>query len=37
LYWAAFSPGIWLIRRLSLRPLQRDAERRALNLVAVTR
>ena len=37
LYWAAFSPGIWLIRRLSLGPLQRDAERRALDLVAVTR
>jgi hypothetical protein len=28
-YWAFASPGIALIRRLSLRPLQRDAERRA--------
>jgi hypothetical protein len=28
-YWAAFSPGIGLIRRLSLRPLKREAERRA--------
>lgn len=29
-YWAVASPGIGLIRRLSLRPLKRDAERRAL-------
>jgi hypothetical protein len=28
-YWAFASPGIRLIRRLSLRPLKRDAERRA--------
>ncbi len=28
-YWACFSPGIWTIRRLSLGPLRRDAERRA--------
>ena len=28
-YWAFVSPGIALIRRLSLRPLKRDAERRA--------
>jgi hypothetical protein len=28
-YWAFASPGIALIRRLSLRPLARDAERRA--------
>jgi hypothetical protein len=28
-YWAFASPGIALIRRLSLRPLRRDAERRA--------
>lgn len=28
-YWSAFSPGIWTIRRLSLRPLRREAERRA--------
>jgi hypothetical protein len=28
-YWALASPGIALIRRLSLRPLRRDAERRA--------
>ena len=27
-YWAFASPGIWLIRRLSLEPLKRDAERR---------
>jgi hypothetical protein len=29
LYWAFVSPGVALIRRLSLRPLKRDAERRA--------
>jgi hypothetical protein len=29
-YWAFASPGIGLIRRLSLKPLKRDAERRAL-------
>ena len=28
-YWAAFSPGIWTIRRLSLGPLRREAARRA--------
>ena len=28
-YWAFASPGIGLIRRLSLKPLKRDAERRA--------
>jgi hypothetical protein len=28
-YWARFSPGIWLIRRLSLGPTRLDAERRA--------
>ena len=28
-YWAFTSPGIALIRRFSLAPLQRDAERRA--------
>ncbi len=28
-YWALFSPGIWAIRRLSLGPLRRSAERRA--------
>jgi hypothetical protein len=28
-YWARFSPGIWLIRQLSLGPTRRDAERRA--------
>ncbi len=27
-YWARFSPGIWLIRWLSLGPTRRDAERR---------
>jgi hypothetical protein len=31
LYWAFASPGIALIRRLSLRPLKRDAERRVRN------
>ncbi len=29
-YWAFVSPGIALIRRLSLRPLKREAERRAM-------
>ena len=28
-YWAFFSPGIVLIRRLSLAPLKTEAERRA--------
>jgi hypothetical protein len=28
-YWSLASPGIWLIRRLSLRPLQRAAEARS--------
>jgi hypothetical protein len=28
-YWARFSPGIVLIRHLLLRPLKREAERRA--------
>ena len=28
-YWARFSPGIWLIRWLSLGPTRRNAERRA--------
>jgi hypothetical protein len=27
-YWARFSPGIWLIRSLTLRPLKHEAERR---------
>jgi hypothetical protein len=27
-YWAFVSPGIWLIRRASLGPLKREAERR---------
>ena len=31
-YWALASPGIALIRRLSLEPLQLDAERRALTI-----
>ncbi len=30
LYWSFLSPGIWLIRRLSLRPLKVEAERRVL-------
>jgi hypothetical protein len=28
-YWAMVSPGVWLIRRLSLRPLREDATARA--------
>ena len=32
-YWAFVSPGIGLIRRLSLRPLKREAERRAQGAV----
>jgi hypothetical protein len=28
-YWALVSPGIWLIRRMTLGPLKADAERRA--------
>jgi hypothetical protein len=28
-YWAFVMPGTWLIRRLSLGPLKREAERRA--------
>jgi hypothetical protein len=28
-YWSKASPGIWLIRRLTLGPLKREAERRA--------
>lgn len=28
-YWAKASPGIWLIRRMTLGPLKREAERRA--------
>jgi hypothetical protein len=31
-YWALASPGIGMIRRLSLRPLKREAERRARRL-----
>ena len=27
-YWSFASPGIWLIRRLTLAPLRREAERR---------
>jgi hypothetical protein len=29
-YWAFASPGVWLIRRLSLGPLKREAERRSV-------
>jgi hypothetical protein len=29
IYWACLSPGIWMIRRATLRPLKREAERRA--------
>ena len=28
-YWARFSPGIWLIRQMSLRPIKSEGERRA--------
>jgi hypothetical protein len=35
-YWAFASPGIALIRRLSLRPLKRDAERRARRVELIT-
>jgi hypothetical protein len=34
IYWACFSPGIALIRRLSLGPLRREAERRAAAMEA---
>jgi hypothetical protein len=34
-YWALASPGIALIRRLSLRPLRREAERRARAIAPV--
>jgi hypothetical protein len=29
LYWAFLSPGIWLIRQMMLRPVRREAARRA--------
>jgi hypothetical protein len=29
IYWACLSPGIWVIRRATLRPVKREAERRA--------
>lgn len=32
-YWALFAPGIWLIRAISLAPLQAEAERRARGLI----
>ena len=32
-YWSLVSPGVWLIRRLSLRPLKAEAERRATRQV----
>jgi hypothetical protein len=35
-YWAFVSPGIGLIRRLSLRPLKQEAERRARQTSGVT-
>jgi hypothetical protein len=35
-YWARFSPGIWLIRWLSLGPTRREAERRARPVLATT-
>jgi hypothetical protein len=34
-YWSLLSPGILLIRRLSLQPLRREAERRARDMWAV--
>jgi hypothetical protein len=36
-YWARFSPGIGLIRQLSLGPVRREAERRALELTGTQR
>jgi hypothetical protein len=33
-YWAFVMPGTWLIRRLSLGPLRREAERRAADAAA---
>ena len=35
-YWARFSPGIWLIRQLSLGPMRRDAERHARSRASET-
>lgn len=35
-YWSFVSPGVALIRRLSLRPVKRDAERRARHTPAAT-
>lgn len=35
-YWSFVSPGVALIRRLSLRPVKRDAERRARHVPAAT-
>jgi hypothetical protein len=32
-YWSLVSPGVWLIRRLSLRPLKAEAEHRAAHQV----
>ena len=29
-YWSLVSPGVWLIRRMTLSPLRREAERRSL-------
>jgi hypothetical protein len=36
-YWARFSPGIGLIRQLSLGPVRREAERRALETTGTKR
>jgi hypothetical protein len=36
-YWSKASPGIWLIRKLSLGPVRREAERRARQLGAEQR
>jgi hypothetical protein len=36
-YWARFSPGIGLIRQLSLGPVRREAERRALEATGTER
>lgn len=36
-YWSKASPGVWLIRKMMLRPLKREAERRAREARAARR
>jgi hypothetical protein len=36
-YWSKASPGVWLIRKMMLRPLKREAERRAREARATQR